>query len=340
MRIDRTHGFTMVEILVAVGILGIVVAGVMQSFVVQNAAYTVVDQTTEAQQNTRAVAALLERELRMTGFMVPEAAAVCGVDAANASDVLYVTDSDAIDPAGQGDASLGANVLAGYVASASTQTLSLGSLSLDGNPYYDTNGSGGPDADFRVGGGAIVMDTENPGRGTACGTVVDVNPGANTIRVDFETVLGAGAGGSLVLVPAHRYAVSDPLNGVDDDGNGIVDDSTLTRDGVALVSDVDDLQIAYAIDANDDGTVDDATEYFGNGSANDYEARNTDHSDLREVRFNLVLRSRTPDREWTQGFMQATENRAAVGAGDGFRRRVYTATVKPRNLGFRGSDNG
>lgn len=340
MRTRIHSGFTLVEILVAVGILGLVVAGVTQSFVVQNAAYTVVDQTTESQQNARAVAGLLERDLRMTGFMVPEGGSLCAIDAANASDVLYVTDADAIDPSGQGDANLGANVLTGYSAATSTQTLSLGSLSLDGVPFYDTNGSGGADSDFRVGGGAIVTDTTNPGRGTACGTVIDVNPGANTIRVDFETALGTGAGGSLVAVPAHRYAVRDPLNGVDDDANGLVDDSTLTRNGVALVGDVDDLQIAFAIDDDDDGTLDDATEYFGNGSANDYESRNTDHRNLREVRFNLVLRSRNPDPRWTQGFQQATENRAAVGAADGFRRRVYTSTVKPRNLGFRGSNEG
>jgi hypothetical protein len=38
--------------------------------------------------------------------------------------------------------------------------------------------------------------------------------------------------------------------------------------------------------------------------------------------------------------MQAMENRAAVGASDGFRRRTYTATVRPRNVGFRGQQTG
>jgi hypothetical protein len=54
------------------------------------------------------------------------------------------------------------------------------------------------------------------------------------------------------------------------------------------------------------------------------------------VRVNLVTRTRSEDREWTQGRLQATENRAAAGVGsDGFRRRVHTSTVMLRNLGAR-----
>lgn len=331
----QTFGFTLVEMLVAVGILGVVVAGVMESFVVQNNAYTVVDQTTETQQNIRAIAHLMERDLRMTGFMVPEGGVICGVDATNASDTLYVTDSDAIDPDGQGNANLGARITGGYNGNATTLSVLVSDVTLDGRPYYDTNGDGVPDSDFRVGAAAIVMDRANPQRGTACGTVTNV--GANRVTVDFETALGV-AGTDAILIPAHRYAVRDPLNGVDDDANGIVDDSTLTRNGTPLVMDVDDLQLAFAIDANEDGTLNDATEYFGNGSANDYDARNTDHRELREVRINIVMRSRMDDPGWDEGFQQARENRAAVGGTDGFRRRVLTSTVKPRNLGFRGSD--
>ena len=65
-----SSGFSLVEMVVAVAILGIVIAGVMETFVVQNRAYTVVDETTEAQQNLRAISYLIERDLRSTGFMV------------------------------------------------------------------------------------------------------------------------------------------------------------------------------------------------------------------------------------------------------------------------------
>jgi Tfp pilus assembly protein PilW len=39
--------------------------------------YEVVDQVSEAQQNTRAIAGLIERDLRSAGYMVPAEAAAC-----------------------------------------------------------------------------------------------------------------------------------------------------------------------------------------------------------------------------------------------------------------------
>lgn len=331
MHNHRHAGLTLVEIMVAVGILTIVVAGVMESFVVQNRAYTVVDQTTETQQNGRAVAGLLEQDLRMTGFMVPEGAVTCGVDAVSAStgllpgsDVLYVTDADPIDTTNQTSADLGSIIISGY--NNSTPTLSLGDLSVEGVPFYDTNADGAADSDFRPGAGVIIMDTSNPGRGTACGMILagGVNIGARTLRVSIDTGFAFVAGMTLIAVPAHRYAI---------DAN-----NNLTRDDVAVVTDVDDLQVAYFIDADDDGE-EDPNEYKGDSAAVDYDAPGTNHAELREIRFNLVMRSRTEDREFAEGYMQAKENRAAVGVNDGFRRRVVTANVKPRNLGFRGTEN-
>jgi hypothetical protein len=53
-------------------------------------------------------------------------------------------------------------------------------------------------------------------------------------------------------------------------------------------------------------------------------------SDLREVRMNLVVRTRAEDEGFT-GRPQAKENRAS-GADDGFRRRAYTTTIMLRNM--------
>ena len=315
MTLHRNSGFTLVEMMVAVGILGVVVAGAMQTFVVQNHAYTVVDETTEAQQNLRAISYLLERDLRATSFMLPEATAACGIDNTNKADTLYVTDSEPIEPAGQSSAGLYATIASGYAAADSTQTLVVNNLTLDGQAHFpDTN------TDFRDGHGAIVFDPANPGRGTACGIVESVPDGTH-VRVTFDTHLAANTG-TLAVVPAIVYSV-------DVDGN-------LLRNGVTLATDVDDLQFAYFIDANADGKVTTANEYPGAAGSPNYLSRGTDHSKLREIRFNVVVRSRNTDPTYTDGFVQATENRGAVGGNDGFRRRVFTSTVRQRNVGYRG----
>ena len=56
----------------------------------------VVDQVTEAQQNLRAVADLIERDVRRAGYMVPPHAAICGYDQTAGPDTLFVTNADVL----------------------------------------------------------------------------------------------------------------------------------------------------------------------------------------------------------------------------------------------------
>jgi type IV pilus assembly protein PilW len=66
-RINR-RGITLIELLVALVICGLVVAGIYRVFVAQSKAYTVQDQVVEVQQNIRSAMEILLRDLRMTGF--------------------------------------------------------------------------------------------------------------------------------------------------------------------------------------------------------------------------------------------------------------------------------
>jgi prepilin-type N-terminal cleavage/methylation domain-containing protein len=61
-------GVSLIELLVALVICGIVVAGSYRFFITQNKAYTVQDQVVEAQQNVRLAMEILLRDLRMAGY--------------------------------------------------------------------------------------------------------------------------------------------------------------------------------------------------------------------------------------------------------------------------------
>ncbi len=95
----RNSGFTIIELMVASAILTIVMVFTMQIFTVNNRTYIKVDSVVDTQQSVRAISSILERDLRHAGMMVPEGAAICGIDNPDAPDLLYISDHTAINPA-------------------------------------------------------------------------------------------------------------------------------------------------------------------------------------------------------------------------------------------------
>ena len=329
MNRSRSVGFTLIELMISLVLTFVVVLFVTQTFTTQKETYTVVDNVAEMQQNLRAITDLFEREIRVAGFLVPEAAVVCGVDNTNTSDILMVSDGDALDPANEIQLGIGAEILGGFVG-IGTDVLTVDNVVLDGLPFYDNTADGVADADFRDQAGAIVVDRANSDRGAVCGTVLVID--ATTLSVTYESApLGPAGGGAaapdLVVIPAHRYTVNF--------------NNQLVRDGMVLADDIEDFQFALFYDLDGDGT-EDANEYPGSQFDPIYLSTNWDNSDLREIRVNIAARSASQDPnvlenpQFAQGAFQATENRVAPGGFDGYRRRVMTSRVRPRNVGSRG----
>lgn len=321
----RNSGFTIIELMIASAILAIVMVFTMQIFTVNNRAYVKVDSVVDTQQSVRAISSIFERDLRHAGMMVPEGAAICGIDNTNAPDLLYISDYTAINPENAIGIFDGARVQ-GAVSQVNTgaNTLSLDTLVLEPGtpePSYDTNGDGTNDSDFNQnGGGVIITDLLDPSRGSACGVVTNVDLSTDSITVDIKTApLGSAAGATaLIAVPALEYRI---------------DAQKLYRNNLRLADGVEDLQVAFFLDTNGNNALD-VGELYGI-SGNNYLAAASDASDLRAVRFNVVTRTRSEDERFTQGFFQATENRSAVAGQDGYRRRVHTAIVRMRNIGDR-----
>lgn len=332
-RAARDEGFTLIELMVSVGILAVIVTALMGSFTFQHQTYMVVDQVSETQQNTRAISALLERDLRSAGFMVSPAAATCGVDSTTAADLLFVSDADAIRtvddlPAVLAAQELGADVGAVPTISGVGFAVQVDDVVVDGEATYDTNGDGTADSDFQVGGGAILVDAANLSSGSVCGTVTAVNLGTpNRVTVAFASGMTALATtAELALVPAHVYSVS------------ATNPPELRRNGQLLAKDVEDMQLAWFFDLDEDGQVG-ANEYQG-VTGTPYDSNEAtgraDGSMLREVRVNLVLRTRSDDvrNPTASGTGQGRENRTtgSLPGDDGRRRRVHTTTIRIRNV--------
>ena len=63
----NSKGITLIELLIALAIFGIVVAGIYRLFTAQSKAYTVQDQVVDVQQSIRSAIEILLRDIRMTG---------------------------------------------------------------------------------------------------------------------------------------------------------------------------------------------------------------------------------------------------------------------------------
>jgi len=331
--VKRREGFTLVEVMIASGILLLVMLYVTQAFTVQQRTYVVVDQVTEAQQNLRSVSDLIDRDVRLAGFLVPRQAGICGHDNTTSSDRLFLSNADVIRSVfalegGNEDLSSTFGAPLSGVGSSWSRSGSTASVTLTRN-WVDVQADG---VDFAVNAGVILVNRRDEAANVACGTVTEISGNTLTIDLGSTSIGPVGLNADVVAVPAHVYSLMPAGGGAP---------AQLFRDGVLLASDVEDLQVTYFFDLDDDLEVD-AGETFGaaGATARPWElapaASRPDSSSLREVQINLVTVTQAddPNREWSLGAGQVTGNRtaASLSAGDGKRRRVYTARVRSRNL--------
>jgi prepilin-type N-terminal cleavage/methylation domain-containing protein len=362
-------GFTLIEMMISVVVLAMITVYMTGMLVQQSRGYEIVEDVTDAQQAERAVGDLLERDVLATGMLVRAAGVVSGVDNAGpeSTDVLCVTDPDAVlDPTSAGEGLFGIRITGGYTGSGSnTLALTVPTLEQRDDPFaapaatYDNLFplDNVPDSDFLFApltqqrGGIIVVDSSNPASGSQCGIIQNVSLGPMRVTVDWNvTVDGTPlipapanlptVGSTLVAIPAHIYYVrpaqpaAPPLP---------AQAPQLMRDGMLLADDVEDLQLAYFHDVDRDGACD-ANEWSGGDCPNPgvqgfnaYASQNADNCFLRAVRFNFVVRTAAQDATvaadpaTAQNAFIQTENAPARAGLDGFRRRVFSRTVLPRN---------
>lgn len=100
-------GFTLVEMLIAVAISGVIMTGVFSAFKTQQDSYLAQEQVAEMQQNIRAGFYVMADELRMAGYDIDkngDKAGTAGITAASAISVTFtlVADGDGVNNDGDG----------------------------------------------------------------------------------------------------------------------------------------------------------------------------------------------------------------------------------------------
>jgi len=301
MREQRySQGFSLAELMVAVVILAVVMTGAMVMFTTQHRTYMGQERVLGAQLDARLVTEMILADIRLGGFLVPQNVGIGGIDGgASAPDVICASDPSVIDEAEIDQANgrfPGASLQATLGAAKETVSLVVASMDIDNSG----------DADFAEDSGILISD----GADTHCARIETINAATGTVTFTPKTPGGFSAGtGAARAVPAVIYE----LNG-----------TTLRRNSVLLSQQIENLQAEYAIDLDDNGTID-----GGEFPVHDMTASDPDL--IRGVRVSVIARTPSEDPDFRSSGMPVAGNHDP-GAPDGFKRRRYSTNVIARNL--------
>ncbi len=295
-------GYTLIELLVALAVLGILVAQLFVVFNTQKRVYVTNERLLDVQEDARLVMDLLVNETRMAGYMVPQVAGISSIDGGTgAADTLCVSDPSALDETVVQAANnrFSRARISAFVGNGTVTLTTVAELDVDADG----------DTDFSVDQGIVIAD----GNRSHCATITDVDAGSGQIEFDPDVPNSALFNvGNTRVTPAVIYEV---------DAGG------LTRNGMLMSSEVEDLQVEYGVDVDGDDLME--PNVSAEWPLDDLDLVNS--SRVRAVRLTVVTRTSQNDAEYTGPGLPASANRTA-GASDGFRRRRFTASVLPRNL--------
>jgi prepilin-type N-terminal cleavage/methylation domain-containing protein len=307
-------GFTLIELMVAMALFVFVTLQLVMAFNAQQRSFVNTDNAFDVQEDARLVLDLVSFDTKLAGFMVPDNVAISSVDGGpNAADTLCVSDAGSIQaatyPKPPGQSFLLDSAAGEYAGATVTVAGGLGitvsSLDIDGDGQ----------SDFAANAGVIVATADR----AICAQITAISVPTSQLTVNAipnppgtVALLGATA------VPAVIYQINA---------------NTLTRNGLVLAPQIEDLQVEFWVDQDGDRIMDPAefpiqSLNLGAGAAVE---------PVRSVRLSVVAMSGTPDTaEGGAPFQKyarpAVANRLAANARDAFKRRVFQASVYPRNV--------
>lgn len=290
---------TLVELMIAMFIGVVAISQILGLFANQLHVYQAHKRTVDAQQDARLVTELMLQNIRMAGFMIPTYAGISSIDGGNTNaDAVCVSDAGVLDETRVDEAMNPfdrASLVSAVDANATLVTVVAAEMDIDQDG----------DNDFTVGRGIIISD----GTRTHCARIAQI--AGNQIRFSPATPAGftaAVANGR--AVPALIYQLT---------GAGLM------RNGRLVSPDVEDVQIEFAVDANDDGVI-------GAGEFPIHDLNTSNPSLVRGLQISVMTRASQPDPNFVGGGRGALGNRGASGTSDRFQRRVVSVNAALRNM--------
>jgi len=342
---SNNQGFSIVEMLVALAMSLIVLAAIYTTFRTQLYSFQLAEQTAPVQQNVRVAKMFLERDIRMAGANLNSVTYEDGL--------LYPVTFDNNNLSGDAGTDLLTVVYIDYFAgacgSATAPAVScddLPALTLTNNmpansataeieeeigdsPYSQWDGdcecAGGtfgtpPSTRYR----AIITSPDGSRSDIVYITQVANNGSGSADNLGNGSYNGftnkmlnsypAGSTISFFSETAYTEVTYDLVNG------------NLRRNGSTIADNIEDLQFAFGLDTDDDGSVD--------SWVTDADLTNTQRLQVRLVRVTILGRSAGEIMGGSSSIRPTIEDHGGAATSDKFKRRQLELTVKVRNLGI------
>lgn len=338
------QGFTLIELALSVLIFGVVslAAFAVLSSTQQTAVMN--DQTVQLQRNVRLAMDLIARDIRTTGYGNPAAGSLAGcANQLNATDQAVGADT--------GPDSISVMTVDQQIGKLAAQTPLPPATSTSTITVNDPSGNPLPAGTVSVN-DVITLD------GAFTATVTAIAGSALSLSQTIQNPVAFPVGMPVLRLTCVTYTVT---------GIGATPPFQLLRNGVAIVDGIESLQLAYAVDANGDGQIDDqagglantvdcldfvpnngpcingTTAYAaGTGTVTTLPASvNATPTSVRQVRITVVGRAIPPaaanvanntwkDPSFTSGSAVTAEDQV-IASTSGVRRRALTRIVSLRD---------
>ena len=312
------RGFTLVELMVAMAIAGIIAAAILMSFNSQSKTQVSQQLIVEMQQDLRASLYLMQQDVRMAGHdPLWFDGNADGVDDNRPTDLVDNDCDTGVDGADPDEA----NDISG-VLTAGPHTIQV-RMDIDSDAADNT-----ADGDF--------CDPNE---------LVTYGLAADTVNIDADGIANTGAtdlrrrfdGGGLQVLASSIQAVAFGY-AFDDDNGAATPDGEVDTNGANIIWAYDsngDGNLDLLLDSNNDGAITAADDLDSDGWIDDVAlAPTVPVSRIRAVRIWILGRTRAPLRDYQDTQTYVVGNKILT-PGDGFKRELLATSMNCRNLGLR-----
>lgn len=309
-------GFTLVEMLIAVAISGVVGMAALTVYTSSTRTTTAQTDLTQVQQNVRAAMDRLTQHTRSAGFGLPERETFSLTFGTNTFTraVTFTNSATAPDTLTLVGIGQDAGILNAYQADGCNEA-GKSCLSLNSNAdFKNSAGNFNPLRNYISLGGASFLEVS----GVTGSNIITLAEPLASLPMDFFNITPRP---SVFILQALRYSIATDLTGcsVEQPCLAVQDFSELGGSGrQVLAQGIEDMQIGVF------------TSPAAGGSATFSNNASSSSARIAALRINLVGKAQNPDQSAT--FIRpALEDHPAASTPDNFRRRALTTVVKIRN---------